>query len=319
MHKEIGGYFQLELSNKGSFMHDNGVLLNSGRNALEYILRAKGNISRLWIPYYTCDTVLEPLVKLNLPYSFYSIDEQLELQKLIELQQGEYILYTNYFGVKDRYVHYLSEQYGSQLVVDNAQALYAEVIKGISTLYSPRKFVGIPDGGIAYEDLPLERQVYELDKSYCRCGHLLRRYDEPASDGYIDFRANSGQLVMQPVREMSLLTRALLSNIDFIQVRERRLKNFAYLHKHLGTSNLLDLNIPFFCPMVYPYRMREGADIRKKLIADKIYVATYWPNVFQWCASDALECRLADDILPLPIDQRYGSCDMERILNVINN
>ena len=107
MHKEIGGYFQLELSNKGSFMHDNGVLLNSGRNALEYILRAKGNISRLWIPYYTCDTVLEPLVKLNLPYSFYSIDEQLELQKLIELQQGEYILYTNYFGVKDRYVHYL--------------------------------------------------------------------------------------------------------------------------------------------------------------------------------------------------------------------
>ena len=71
--------------------------------------------------------------------------------------------------------------------------------------------------------------------------------------------------------------------------------------------------------MVYPYRVREGADIRKKLIVDKIYVATYWPNVFQWCASDALECRLADDILPLPIDQRYGSCDMERILNVINN
>jgi len=319
MHKEIGGYFQLELSNKGGFMHDDGVLLNSGRNALEYILRAKGDIRRLWIPYYTCDTVLEPLVKLNIPYFFYSIDEQLELRDLIELQQGEYILYTNYFGVKDKYVYNLSEHYGRQLIVDNAQAFYSDVIKGISTLYSPRKFVGIPDGGIAYEDLPLKEQVRELDKSYCRCGHLLRRYDDSASDGYVDFRENSKQLVMQPIREMSLLTRALLSNIDFIQIRERRLENFAYLHDHLGSSNLLDLNIPFSCPMVYPYRVKEGADIRKELIANKIYVATYWSNVFSWCTSIAPEFRLADEILPLPVDQRYDSRDLDIILSVINN
>lgn len=34
---EIGGYFNFELRKNGSFPHDNGILLNSGRNALEVI------------------------------------------------------------------------------------------------------------------------------------------------------------------------------------------------------------------------------------------------------------------------------------------
>ena len=33
---------------------------------------------------------------------------------------------------------------------------------------------------------------------------------------------------------------------------------------------------------------------------------------------DALETWMANHILPLPIDQRYGKEDMERILNIIN-
>ena len=38
----IGGYFELELLNLGGFLHDDGVLLNSGRSALEYVFRAMG-------------------------------------------------------------------------------------------------------------------------------------------------------------------------------------------------------------------------------------------------------------------------------------
>ena len=41
MSSEIGGYFSLELNQreKNSF-HSGGIYLNSGRNALEYILRS---------------------------------------------------------------------------------------------------------------------------------------------------------------------------------------------------------------------------------------------------------------------------------------
>ena len=63
----IGGYFELELPDSGGFLHNDGVLLNSGRNALEYVLRALGEVKGLFIPYYTCDVVMEPVEKLGLP------------------------------------------------------------------------------------------------------------------------------------------------------------------------------------------------------------------------------------------------------------
>ena len=34
----IGGYFQLETNDFGSIFHDKAIAVNSGRNALEYIL-----------------------------------------------------------------------------------------------------------------------------------------------------------------------------------------------------------------------------------------------------------------------------------------
>ena len=41
----IGGYFELADSEVGNgFPHQDGILLNTGRNALEYILRCIGTI-----------------------------------------------------------------------------------------------------------------------------------------------------------------------------------------------------------------------------------------------------------------------------------
>ena len=54
--RPIGGYFEWEFSPaKKQPLHENAVYLNSGRHALEYILKGLGNIHCLWIPYFTCD------------------------------------------------------------------------------------------------------------------------------------------------------------------------------------------------------------------------------------------------------------------------
>lgn len=58
--KEIGGYFELELTDRGGFPHDDGILVNSGSNALEYILRSLGDVKCVWMPYFTCSIVLKP-------------------------------------------------------------------------------------------------------------------------------------------------------------------------------------------------------------------------------------------------------------------
>ena len=314
--KEIGGYFSLELSSVGNMPHFEGVLLNTGRNALEYILRTMlPNVSKLYLPYFTCDTVLEALKKTKIPYEFYSINSNLELSNLPLWKESEYLLYTNYYGIKDAYVHKLDEIYPDQLIVDNAQALYCPSTK--KSLYSPRKYVGIPDGGIAFTDKPL-LDITEIDYSHDRISHLLKRIDLGATEGYADFRTNSALLKNQPIKRMSNLTQSLIGSVNFEDIKDRRRRNFSILHAALGKSN--NLIIPdmesFACPLVYPY-FAEEETLKNKLIEKKIFVATYWPNVLEWCKEDTLEYQLANRIIAIPIDQRYGEKEMNYIINNI--
>lgn len=314
----IGGYFELEFPERRGFPHDDGVLLNSGRNALEYVLLALGNVSNVWVPFYTCDVVLEPMLKLGIPYRFYHINQNLELDKLPSLESGEYLIYTNYFGIKDEYVRELAYYYESQLIVDNAQAWFAKPIDGVNTIYSPRKYVGVPDGGVAYCVNYIDEKIFEQDVSYERCSHLLKRIDLGPSEGYSDFKSNSNKLEGTPIKRMSRLTHRLLSAIDFEAVKNQRMKNFKHLHECLGDVNLFPMpsDESFACPMVYLYQTNDSS-LRKKLIEKDVFVATYWPNVYEWCKPEDWEFILADSVAYIPIDQRYDINDMAYIISVL--
>jgi len=317
--KEIGGYFELELPQRNEkTMHPNGVRANSGRHALEYILRGLGNrVKRLWLPYYTCSVVLEPVKKLDLKHRFYHINENLEISDLPNLDNGDYLIVNNYFGIKDEYVKRIAGIYGDRLIIDNAQAWYMPEIPGVNTVYSPRKFFGLPDGGVAVSTEFFNDKL-ERDESYERCSHLLKRIDQGASYGYQDFHKNSAQLIDQPIKRMSALTERILDSIDFDKVKAIRRNNFEILHKTLGASNrlLISNTDSFACPMTYPY-FTDDCVLRNELISNKIFVATYWPNVLKWCQEDTSEYKLAKYLLPLPIDQRYGEEDMTTIIKTI--
>ena len=144
--KEIGGYFELEL-HKGGHYHPDALYLNTGRNCFEYILRAKG-YKKVYIPYYTCEVMLEPLRKCGVKWEFYHINEDFEPLISYSLATDEAFLYTNYWGLKQACVKRLAERYGKQLIVDNAQAFFASPIEGVDTFYSARKFFGVPMGPI---------------------------------------------------------------------------------------------------------------------------------------------------------------------------
>lgn len=319
MIKPIGGYFEWEFpANNGSFPHSDGVLLNSGRHSLEYILKSLGMINRLWIPYYTCDVVLQPIERLGVPYTFYRINKDFTLAEEIVLAEGEYLVYTNYFGIMDEYCKQLAVRYGGQLILDNAQAFYAPHIDGINTFYSPRKFAGIPDGGIAYINNHLSIDLAR-DHSFERCAHLLKRHDLTPMDGYNDFKESSHKIAISPLSLMSTLAQKMLSSLDFEAIKERRLSNFVLLHTYLAASNELQMTSldSFYCPMVYPY-YTKNLELRKRLISNQVFVATYWPNVFEWTRERDIEYELSKNIIPIPIDQRYDDKDMMRIVEIIN-
>lgn len=307
----IGGYFSLELPQHEEY-HKNTIRLNTGRNCLEYILRVRG-YKKVYVPYYTCEAVMEPINKLGIPYKYYHIDIHLEIRDRFTLKEGEALLYTNYFGLKQRYVEQLAENVGSRLIVDNTQAFYAKALTGIDTFYTCRKFFGVPDGAYLYCDKELDEEI-EQDYSYDRVAHLVKRIDLSAEKGFKDFRRVDDGLDNQPIRKMSKLTQRMMLGIDFNAVAQRRRENYLMLQNSLGKENNLQLHLEDDAvPMVYPYLVSvEG--LREKLIENKIFVARYWPNVLEWCKEDEFEYLLARQMQPLPLDQRYGEEEIEKII-----
>lgn len=314
MDKAIGGYFGLELGH-GKHFHTNTLQLNSARSCLEYILRVR-QYKKVHIPYYTCSIVLQPFDLLHIPYEFYHIDNKLEPISLPKLEKDEAFLYTNYFGLKQNCVERLVSHYGKQLIVDNAQAFFAERIDSIDTFYSPRKFLGVPDGGYLYIDTLLENDIPQAH-SFDRVSHLLKRIDVDAETGYDDFKLNDNQLAQQPMLKMSKLTEALLASIDYAKVQKIRKQNFIRLDNALKVSNKFCLPTnEEFVPLAYPYLCDE-MDLKQKLVKQKIFVPTYWPNVLDWCDAADFEYRFAKNIVSLPIDQRYGEEEMNRIIEIL--
>ncbi len=315
---EIGGYFGLELR-PGPAYHKKALELNCGRNAFEYILEVK-DYKKVFLPYFTCASMLEPIHKLGLEIEFYKINEQLEpVFDYSKIEQNEVFIYTNYFGLFDHVVFKLAGKCPN-LIIDNSQSFYSKPIDEVDTFYSPRKFFGVPDGAYLYltnSNCELLKKL-PVSKSADRFEHLLKRLEVGAEAGYDAFRKNKKGFVDGSIKQMSVLTKCLLENIDYQFVAEKRKSNFNFLHKNLKERNLLNLlTNELTVPLDYPL-LTDRLDLKSKLIKQKIYLATYWPNVFEWCDSKSFEYKLAKNTLHLPIDQRYGEAEMQLIVKFVN-
>ena len=319
--KAIGGYFELaDKDCECGQMPVDGIALNTCRNAMEYIILQLLDVKRIFVPYYTCEAVIEPLKRLPIAYEFYHINEQLEIAEEIELKNGDYLIANNYFGIKDAYIEKLAKKYGDKLIVDNAQALFAPVLSNIKAAYSARKFVGVADGGSAVGVSAEPVLNYEMDDSNGHDSHLYIRKEKGAEAGFKDYLINESRLDNQPIRRMSLQTQTILSQIDYDVIIKKRRQNYQFLCNALGEENRLSLPLmdSFVCPMVYPF-MTNDESLRERLIQNKIFVACYWQNVLEWCGEKELEYKLVTRIIPLPIDQRYDQYDMEKIIELIKS
>ena len=313
--KVLGGYFELEL-HAGVEYHPEALRLNTGRNAFEYILRARG-YKKVYLPYFTCDVLLEPIKKLKLDFEFYHVNEQLEpIFDFNSVGKYETFLYTDYFGLKSEAVAKLSKLCPN-LIVDNSQAFFEKPIDGIDTFYSSRKFFGLPDGAYLYTNSFLDLKL-ETDVSFPRFEHLLGRIDKTPEEFHSVFKENDHALKNQPIKNISNLTKRILLSIDYKFVADRRKKNFFALHDVLKSSNELHIDFPASSvPLVYPYLITSGNELKNTLIQHRIFVATYWPNVLNWCHPADIEYDLANNIVNIPIDQRICDSDINRILTYI--
>ena len=317
--KEIGGYIEFE-HYSGSLLHEDAVALNCGRNCLAYLFKSKG-IKKLRLPYFICDSVLNVCERESVQKEFYHITPSFEPVFGIEtdgqgglvLEPGEWLYLVNFYGQLSsaevcRYV----EKYG-RVIVDQANDYFAKQIPGADTIYTCRKWFGVADGAFLYTDSVLAEELPQ-DASFDRMRFLLGRFECSASDFYAEYSANNNYFARQPIKRMSRLTENLLRGIDYEAVRKTRTENFAFLHESLSKFNELSVKPAAF---MYPLLVENGTAIRKKLQQEKIYIPTLWPAVLKNAAPESLEYRMAENILPLPVDQRYTTEDMKYMADKI--
>ncbi|RDU58612.1 hypothetical protein [Helicobacter sp. MIT 99-5507] len=300
----IGGYFALELC-KNSYPHKNALHLNLARSAIKLIIKTH-NIKEIFIPYFTCKSVLDSIKEQNCNIRFYHINE--DLSPRLDCKKHCWIIYNDYFGINKNNVKLLNKKY-KNLIIDNAQSFFAK--KSKICFYSPRKFLGVSDGGILYDNKSKIDNIKQ-DSSLYRAKYLFTRIENGAEAGYSDF-LKAEKSHTKHIKTMSNLTYTLLQSIDYKQIKQKRIKNYNYLNNALKNSIKPNLESDEI-PMIYPYFGDKS--LREKLIKNKIFVATYWNDMEMWCEKKSFELHLRDHLLPLPIDQRYGEFEMNRIIKI---
>ncbi|MFM0549815.1 hypothetical protein P0D69_02430 [Paraburkholderia sediminicola] len=307
--RAIGGYFELELPPAGAALHDDALRFQSSRAAFLALLRAM-RPTAVWMPWYICDAMIEPLRMTGTPVKRYRLDAELRVQS-VDIAHGEWLVYVNYFGLCAQQVDdVLSRFPRERVVIDNAQALFAQSADCLATLYSPRKFLGVPDGGYLVTQQRIPMPEATDDASLLRCGHLLTRLAKDAEAGYADYATAEESLKHQEPLRMSALTERLLAGVDYESVRARRAENFAFLHEKLQRHN----RFTFRCdedavPLCYPF-LGALPGVREALRAQRIYTPTYWPDVAAAEGAPDFERSLPDSTLCLPCDQRLTRSDL---------
>ncbi|MBR3925289.1 MAG: hypothetical protein IKJ58_00825 [Akkermansia sp.] len=314
----LGGPFAARWNYCGNFPYsekDGFAMLNSGRAAFECILRSMPRPRRVLVPRFICDTILEPLNRLELPVERYTVNEQLIPCPPADSGTQDLLLLVNYFGLTGEAVRAAVLRHPGPVVVDATTALYSAPLPGIPVFYSPRKFGPLSDGGVASAPFPLILPD-EVDSSIERYLGLLEQTEKGARFAAKSHQAAEDSLSML-YRRMSDITREMLTIPNWVAASKRRLENYAELHAALAPINRLQLPAtPEAAPMCYPL-VCGIPGLRDELIDAGIALPLYWPEVIEATTADEPENMLARSLLPLPLDHRCTRQDMQRLIKLI--
>lgn len=314
--REIGGYLELERY-AGEPVHPGAVALDCGRNCLAYLAELR-DIRAIWLPDWLCHSVRDVCEREGVAVRTYAIGADMLPAYDFEVGQEEWLYLVDYYGqLRQEDVREASAHSGGRLVVDETHGLYRPAWEGTDTLWTCRKWLGVPDGAyLATKD------GARLGRDLPRCGsrdrmrHVLGRAEAPAPGFLADHRAADASFAEEPVGRMSAVAESLLAAVDHGFVRSRRRANWDALNAALGGPNLLEVRRPE-APFMYPLLVEDAADMRGRLAKAGVFVPTLWPNVLGDSGAGAWARRFSADLLPLPLDQRYGEEDMEYIVGEV--
>lgn len=306
----IGGFFELE-GRKGQEFHKASYSFSLGRHALSTVLIQRG-IKTLHVPNYLCESLLDAARIAGAEAKFYNLKDLSSFDHPASVGNGEAVLLINYFGLLD--AESLANKIRGCVILDNSQAFFAPPPPGVDTIYSARKFFGVPDGAYLYSDLNFRESFLALPRAraYDLIQHLVDRLDGHQADAFMAFQKVKAKYREMPISRISEASARILQGLNYSKCSDIRLQNFNTLKAHLDGINSVIFS-PTTAPMYYPLLVPGGAAMRESLIGRGVFIPRYWPNVEKHSEPESAARTLADNLLCLPIDHRYCENDMNKI------
>ena len=307
---------------------------SSGRAALYQILKylnLEKNVNHVLMPDYLCSSVLVPVKELGLDYTFYPINEKLELEPASFqplYKKGTAVLLINYFGLQNLggQIKALREFDEKAIIVEDDVQAYYEFIKpfdGVDFKFtSLRKTFAVPDGGLVKTKCHLPRVTSpNTFGQYKAAAALLKSMREGNFNDQIYLELfEKGESLIDSEQEcgMSLIAEKLYSFMNEEHVKVRRLNNAEYLVEQLGKIGikallpLLEDHVPLFIPVV----VKNRDAVRKAMFKQEIFCPVHWPSEGMSVKRGEMMSKTE---LSLIVDQRYGRKEMDEIISLIKD
>ncbi len=330
----------------------NMVFTMSGRSAIALALRSlvqnrSGIVKKCLLPAYMCDTVFFPFQWEGWEIRFYHLNKNLEadeeeLRRLVELERPGLLFIHAYYGVDTwkpmRSLLKTWKKEGICIMEDVTQSYYLESA-GAEADYvvgSLRKWYPIPDGGFVAADESICRKgmVSADEFTQKRLGFLTEKWNYLHGEGKAEEKAGMKERFLRKNREMeewldchegagkmSREALEMLAGIDEEACREQRKKNYRYLYGKLKNKTQFWPILPETdgaAPLYLAVYAREREELQRFLKSHDIYAPVLWPvGEANGSSLSKEEGYIFEHMLALPIDQRYGREEMERVAAVL--
>lgn len=330
----IGGFFGLEPPSASSALSLASLwqldrlphlAFANGRSALHHAL-AHRKPENIWLPAYCCHSLVEACRGVA-PVHFYPLLPTLspDVDYLMHnVADGDALLAIDYFGRNPapEFLAMVEACPGIIWVEDRAQAMLpARRSWGDYVLYTPRKLLGVPDGGIITAPsgtLPVLEQPAHANDDYLKPSRTRAQdKDETQNTTWYALNQEYENNMRVAKTRMSDESLAILNTTDANALMDARRANYKLLADALGDIALLPPE-ESFVPFGFPVCLPDRAKIANALYAQRIFAPRHWPDLPS-PESFTFEHKLASESLTLPVDHRYGRQHMQRIIDTVRS